>query len=175
MKNYDCKECNKEFESLESLDAHNIHKHPERVKKRFLFQKKKIKKWLIFVLILILIIWGITSFSNQKVLPPIDIKDHIESYPSEKIVRTPLVLAVQKHILEHVPSGRPGVVINYDCFTYQCEENLVPNLEQFGKKYDFVYVAPFKNMKNKIVLTRYGKLKALDNYVEIVIEEFINY
>ncbi|MBI4447941.1 DUF3105 domain-containing protein [Candidatus Woesearchaeota archaeon] len=138
-------------------------------------QKRKIRNWSIFITIMALVIGGIYLLvSSIKTLPPTDIIGHIEQSPSSHILKEPMPIKMQKHMLEHSDGkGKPGVVINYNCNDYQCEEGLVNNLEGFAKKYDNVYVAPFKNMDAKIALTRYGKIEVLDSFDEQRIEQFI--
>ncbi len=113
---------------------------------------------------------------NSKTLPPIDIAGHIEENPSSHVLKEPMPLPIQKHMLEHADgSGPPGVIINYNCMDYQCEEGLIPKLEEFTVKYpEFVYVAPFKGMDAKIALTRFREIEILDSYDEQKIESFIN-
>lgn len=59
---YKCEQCNKEFSSEEALNMHNKSKHPELYKepKRKLTDKgkKKIRNWIIFIVIVGLIIGG---------------------------------------------------------------------------------------------------------------------
>ena len=83
---------------------------------------------------------------------------------------------VQKHMLEHVDGtegGRGGVILNYDCENYECDDDLIDNLEAFALDYDFVYVAPYKNMKNKVILTKLNQIKTLDQYDEEIVRAFI--
>ena len=79
-------------------------------------------------------------------------------------------------MLEHADGkGPPGIIINYNCVDYACESDLIEKLEAFAKKYSAnVYVAPFKNMDAKIVLTRLNKIEILESFDENKIEDFIN-
>ena len=78
-------------------------------------------------------------------------------------------------MLEHVDgAGRPGIIINYNCKDYKCEDNLIEKLEAFATKYDYVYVAPFKGMDAKIALTKLGKIEVLEEYDESLIINFID-
>ena len=111
-------------------------------------------------------------------LPPIDIRGHIEANPSSHVLKEPMPIVIQKHMLEHVDGvekGRGGVIINYNCKDYECESDLIDNLEAFSKKYEYVYVAPFKGMNAKIALTKLNKREVLDKYNNETIERFINY
>ena len=173
-----CEICDREFKDLDGLAAHNSAKHPELIpKERKPLPIKKIRNWSIFILIIGLIISGIIwSVSGIEKLPPTDIDGHIESNPSSHVLKEPMSISIQKHMLEHVDGiegGRGGVVINYNCKDYTCELNLIADLEAFADKYDYVYVAPFKGMDAKIALTKLGKIEVLENYDEFLIINFI--
>jgi len=66
-----------------------------------------------------------------------------------------------------------GIIINYDCKNFECEQGLIEQLESFAIKYNNVYVAPFKNMPVKIALTKLGRIETLSEYDENKIETFI--
>src|SRR3989338_1848504 len=138
-------------------------------------QKGKIGNWPILIIAAVIIGGIYFLVPNTKTLPPTDIQGHIEMSPPSHILKEPMSITVQKHMLEHADgSGPPGVVINYDCENFECEPDLIPKLEEFAKKYpEFVYVAPFKNMKVKIALTRLNRILTLDSYNEVMIEKFI--
>lgn len=182
MADYRCEECDRSFNSEGSLFDHNKSKHPEIAKKTFFTpqKKRKIKKmsgWLIFFVVIAVVVWGITNlFSGVKTLPPTDMQGHAEINPPSHIMKEPMPIAMQKHMLEHADGedgGRAGVVINYNCDDYECEENLIENLERFTEEHSFVYVAPFKNMDAKIALTRLGKIEVLEDFDEDKINNFI--
>ena len=172
-----CESCNREFKDADGLTAHNKSKHSELVpKEKKSFPIKKIRNWTIFIIIVGLIITGIMlGISNIKTLPPTDMQGHIESSPTSHILKEPMPIAIQKHMLEHADgSGPPGIVINYNCEDYVCEEGLIEKLEEFAEKYpENVYIAPFKGMDAKIVLTKLGKIEILEEYDEEKIENFI--
>lgn len=172
-----CEICNKIFSNSEGLEMHNQAKHPENIpKEKKPFPVKKIRNWIIFVLVFGLIILGIIfGISSIKTLPPTDINGHIESSPASHILKESMPLTIQKHMLEHSDgSGPPGIVINYNCDDYECEEGLIENLESFAEKYPLnVYVAPFKNMDAKIALTKIGKIEILEEFDEGRIKNFI--
>lgn len=173
-----CEICDRIFKDADGLAMHNKAKHPEKVsKERKPLPVKKIRNWGIFIIILIgiivLIIWGFSSFET---LPPTDMQGHVESNPSSHILKEPMPIAIQKHMLEHadgIERGRGGVIINYNCKDYECEESLVEKLEAFAGQYDYVYVAPFKGMDAKIALTRLGKIDVLEEYDRARIKDFI--
>lgn len=176
-----CEKCDRNFKDAEGLVAHNKAKHPELApKKRKVLPVRKIKSWGIFIIIAVLIVlglyWLISGASNAQALPPTDMTGHIESNPSSHVLKEPMDIRVQKHMLEHVDGkdgAGGGVIINYNCKDFGCESGLVEKLESFAGKYDYVYVAPFKNMPVKIALTRLGRIEKLDGYDEGRIEVFI--
>src|SRR3989338_5226819 len=110
-----CGICNRTFKVIEGLAAHNKAKHPKNIpKEKKSLPIKKIRNLSIIILIvgliLIGIIWGI---SNIEKLPPTDIKGHVESNPPAHVLREPISIAIQKHMLEHVDGvekGRGGVI-----------------------------------------------------------------
>ena len=172
-----CESCNREFKDADGLAAHNKAKHSELVpKEKKSFPIKKIRNWTIFILIAGGILFGIIwMISSVKTLPPTDIQGHIEESPASHILKEPMPLAVQKHMLEHADgSGPPGIVINYNCEDYTCEESLIENLESFAEKYPAnVYIAPFKDMDSKIALTKYNKIEIFKEFDEQKIINFI--
>lgn len=173
-----CEECNKDFTSKEGLDMHNHAKHIKASDKKGFSntQKRKIRNWSIFILIAIIIIGGILFLIlNVKTLPPTTMQGHIEENPSSHVLREPMLLVVQKHMLEHADGDNiPGVILNYNCIDYECDGDLIPNLESFAEKYPInVYIAPFPKMDAKIALTKLGRIELLDNYDEEAIEDFI--
>ncbi len=176
-----CKICNRTFKDVVGLEQHNAAKHSELIKQttqpsQSLFKAQK--KILIFAVISVLVIGGIVwSITSAEKLPPIDMEGHIESNPPSHIMKEPMPIAIQKHMLEHaggVEGGRGGIIVNYNCRQYVCEEGLIEKLEAFATKYNYVYVAPYKGMDAKIALTRLGEIKILEEYNEKEIEQFIN-
>ncbi len=178
MSNIECTACNKEFDSQEALTMHNQAKHAQEVKTPMFssWRKKNIKNWM-YILIFLGIIISVVYFSSStiKTLPPTDIKGHIEDWPPTQVQKSPIPIAIFKHILEHTktPSRRPGAIISYNCEDYQCESSLIEKLEAFTKEYSHVYVAPYPNMDAKITLTKFNQQKVLEEYNKEIIEEFI--
>ena len=180
MTSHRCENCNRDFSSADALAMHNRSKHYETVSKPLINskQKKKLKK-LIWIIIIIGLIYGSFSLfsSDAKTLPPTTMQGHIEVNPPSHIMKNPMRIEVHKHMLEHadaVQGGRGGVIINYNCNDYQCQNSLVDKIEAFATKYPkHVYVAPFKNMDAKIVLTKLNQQKILEEYDENVIDGFV--
>lgn len=173
-----CEICDRTFKDAEGLVAHDKAKHPENMpKEKKPLPIRKVRNWSILIIIVGLIIAGVIWWvSNIERLPPIDMDGHIESNPSSYILKDPMLIAIQKHMLEHadgVEKGRGGVIINYNCKDYSCEESLIENLESFATNYDYVYVVPFKGMDAKIAITKLGKIDVLEEYDEIRIKNFI--
>ncbi len=172
-----CEICDRTFKDLDGLRDHNRAKHPDKkLKNKKSFPIKKFRNWGIFILILIVVFGGIMwGALSVKTLPPTTMQGHVEVNPPSHVMREPMLLEVQKHMLEHSDGvGPPGIIINYNCEDYECEEGLIENLESFAEKYSTnVYVAPFKGMDAKIALTRLGKIEVLKEYDENLIENFI--
>jgi hypothetical protein len=178
-----CEICDREFKNIDSLEQHNRDKHSDKMKKeknRENFELKKYKGWIIFILIIGVfgfgIYWLSSNVGGALTLPPTTMAGHIEASPKSHVLKKPMDIAVQKHMLEHVDGqegARGGIIINYDCENYECDKGLVEKLEGFAGQYDYVYVAPFKNMQVKIALTKLGRIKKLDFYDEGKIETFI--
>jgi len=174
-----CEICNRNFKDEEGFDMHNSAKHPKPAKKEksIKLNPKKIKNWGIFIVVSLVIIFGLYfMLSGAKTLPPTDMQGHVESSPLSHVSKDQMSIPVQKHMLEHVDGQqgvRGGVIINYNCDDYNCEEGLIENLESFGYEFDYVYVTPFKNMGAKIALTRLNRIETLDSYDEGIIRNFI--
>ncbi len=173
-----CESCDRNFKDEEALAMHNSAKHavqPSVIKKNHP-AIKKLRNYALMIIIAGLIVWGIIVLINKPSFPPTTIEGHVESNPPSHILKEPMPLAIQKHMLEHVDGidgGRGGVIINYNCKDYECEEGLIEKLESFAKEYDHVYVAPFRNLGAKIALTRLNRIKILEEYNEEGIRSFI--
>lgn len=67
-----------------------------------------------------------------KIYPPTDLSGHSELIPPSRVLKEPMKIPIQKHMLEHADgNGRPGVVINYNCEDYTCQKELIQKLEAF--------------------------------------------
>ena len=173
-----CSDCGKEFASEEALAMHTQAKHATPEKSPIISPKgkKKLRNYGIGIVILVLIIGGMYYFAQRKTLPSTTMENHIEQRPPTQVLTNPLDPRIHRHLLEHITEddgSRGGVVVNYDCQNYDCEVDLVSNLEALAEGNDFVYVAPFRNMKAKIVVTRLGRQMQLNKYNEERIKNFI--
>jgi len=175
-----CEACDRTFKDIGGLDQHNAAKHPSGESKKEKVNVKKMRNWGIFIVVGVLVIWGLywmfSNIGSAQALPPTSMDGHIEATPPSHVLRKPMDINIQKHMLEHVDGeegGRGGIIINYNCDDYNCESGLIEKLEAFAGKYDNVYVAPFKNMPTKIALTALGRIEVLDEYDEDTIEIFI--
>jgi len=180
MEENKCEKCDKNFTIAEALEMHIKAKHPEDIKEPFLTpeKKKKIRNWGIVIIVIVAI--GFTFYFlsiSIKTLPPTDFRGHIEVSPPSHILKEPMDIQVQRHMLEHADgnqNGPGGIIINYNCIDHDCESDLIEELEAFAEKYPAnVYVAPFPKMSVKIALTRQGNIVTLDNYDVTAIEDFI--
>jgi len=175
-----CEICNKTFQSRDALNDHNRGKHPEKREKPLVTneKKKKIKTWFIVIAVVIGLVWLISFLvSNITTLPPSTMEGHVEASPPSHILKEPMNLVVHKHMLEHADGkegGRGGIIINYNCDDFTCENGLIEKLEAFAVRYpEHVYVAPFYNMDARLVLTKLNQQKILDEYNENVIDNFV--
>lgn len=181
MPEFKCEICGKILSSEDGLASHKRDKHSiEREREKDPVNVKKVKTWFIVIFIGLIIIfgiyWMISISSNARSLPPTTMQGHIEAIPGSHVLKKPMALNIQKHMLEHIDGVEGvggGTIINYDCKNFECEEGLIGKLEDFAGKYDYVYVAPFKNMEVKIALTKLGRIETLDEYDERRIEIFV--
>jgi len=175
-----CEICDRTFKDEWGLSQHNEHKHAIKAtteKEGKPMNLGKYKGWIIFIVIAGVLIWGVMWLSSLgTTLPPTDMVGHIEVNPPSHVMKVPMRIEIHKHMLEHVDGeegGRGGIIINYNCEQYECEAGLIEKLEAFTESYNYVYVAPFKNMDAKIALTRLNRQTILEEFDEIKIETFI--
>lgn len=195
MGEYICDQCGKSFGSKGALNQHRSakgHKGPkgkrvkskkEQGKRGKKEQKKKHKlsskaRRMVFGVTILLILAGagLGIFwygQSRKVYPPTSIAGHVETYPPGRILDRPIPIVEQKHILEHTPNGRPGLIIQYNCERFDCEADLISNLASIAQGYEHLFLAPYPQMDAKIALTAWGKLEILEQFDEERILEFI--
>ena len=168
-----------EFDKLEGLSPKQqkrSRKHLAREADRRRLRLRKARQRIAWGILLILAISGVFSWlKNRQVLPPTDIAGHIEKNPPAHILEEPMPLEIQKHMLEHADGdGPPGVVINYNCEDFECEEDLIDNLTQLVKEYpEFVYLAPYPSMTKKIAVTKYQEIETFDSFNKESLTNFI--
>lgn len=150
-------------------------KQEERRREQRRITIKKIVNVIIFILVIGGGIFALIRFSlTAPQLPPTSMEGHIEQSPSSHILNQPMPETIQKHMLEHADGrGRPGVIIQYNCDTFECEPDLIKKLTDLAKQYpDNVYLAP-NTYDGKIILTKLGKRKILNEFEEEAIRNFI--
>jgi len=173
-----CPKCSKDFGSEEALEMHTQSKHSEPYKEPLISDKskKRIRNWTI-VLVIIALLIGVPTYLYQtsEILPPTSSRGHSEVTVPSHVLRQPMGVMVQMHMLEHADGEGPAsVIINYNCNDFNCEEGLIEKLEAFGEKYPTnIYVAPFPRMSAKIALTAEGRMDLLEEYDAKRIERFI--
>lgn len=136
---------------------------------------KKIGRYLLYGGIVVAIIGGLGWFiSTRPNLPPTTAQGHTEDAPQAHIIDSPIPDSMQRHMLEHSDGrGRPGIIIQYNCNDFNCEQGLIQKLADLVKEYpDNVYLAPNK-YDGKIILTKLGKREILDTFDEKAIKNFI--
>ena len=120
--------------------------------------------------------FGIFWFvSGQQILPPKTwAGPHDETWPDERISTTPISIPEQKHILEHDPNERPGVLLEYSCDKFDCASDLDNKLAEIAEPYPHVYVAPYPEMDVKIAVVAEGAMLTLDEFDRQKIVAFID-
>lgn len=170
---------NKELRSKELYDLKKKEKEQAKKKDRVMDKvnaaPKKIGKYILYTLITIGVIGGLGWFlSLVPNLPPTTQENHSEDSPSAHISTIKIPDSIQRHMLEHSDgSGPSSIIIQYNCDDYECEQDLVQKLTTLVEEYpDNVYLAP-NNYDGKIILTKLGKRKILDQFDEQIIRDFI--
>lgn len=127
-----------------------------------------------FVVALAVVGAGGWWLQSRPSLPPIDMSGHIERWPPWRILSEPIPEIIQKHILEHISDeGPPGVLVQYNCEKYGCEPDLVDKLAALARDYSpIVYLAP-STYDGKIILSKLGQRRVLDEFDEAAIRNFI--
>jgi hypothetical protein len=165
----------KEWDELPKNKRRKLIKKLKRENAYRTTKTKSIIKWLAGVLVLV-VLGGATYYwwTIREVLPPTDFAGHVEQSPESHILDKPMPIQIQKHMLEHSDGdGPPGVIINYNCEDFNCEENLIENLTQIAQEYPkLVYLAPFSGMSKKIAITRYQQIETFDSLEK---DELVNF
>ncbi len=151
----------------------------KKERKRAEMKKEKIKKTVRRIgwsLAGIALLSGLVVIVSRRTsLPSTSTVGHIERSPESQVLDRPMDPRVFAHMLEHANgSGPPGVVISYNCEQFDCESGFVNQLAKFAYKYpNLVYVAPYKNMSEKLVLSANGRQKIMKDIDEQGIIDFI--
>lgn len=136
---------------------------------------KKVGRYMLYVFVGAGIIGGIVWFgATRPNLPPTTDVNHVEQSPPAHIVTQPIPDKIQRHMLEHADGGgRPGIIVQYNCVDFECAQDLIEKLTELVKQYpDNVYLAP-NNYDGKIILTKIGRRKILDDFDGQAIKNFI--
>ena len=123
-------------------------------------------KWILTLgLAGLLFVLGYFWYASREILPPTDIGGHIEENPPSHVLDEPMLITIQKHMLEHADGeGPPGIVINYNCEDFSCPSDLKEKLTEIVNKYpEFVYLAPYPKMSKMIAITKLGKIQTFDS------------
>lgn len=165
-----------EWDQLPKRERKKLIKNMNRGKNKNSDLVNKLRKWGIIVVVVVLVVTGgFFWWTNREVLPPTSSQGHVEESPSSHILDKPMRITIQMHMLEHADgSGPPGVIINYNCKDFKCENDLIDKLAEIASQYpEFVYVAPYPSMTQKIVITREGEIEKFDNFDEKSLISFI--
>ena len=168
----------------EDIDWQSLSKQERRKLKRDLKKKErkrqnivgKLRAWVVAITVtVVLTTTGYYWITNRQVLPPKGSLGHIESSPPSHILDRPMGTTIQMHMLEHADGGGPpGVIINYNCDNFECENNLVDQLTEIAQQYpEFVYLAPYPGMTKKLAITREGKIETFDSFDKEGLVSFI--
>jgi len=166
-------------DNLSNKEQKKLNKLKGRVEKGNEFDIKKYKKVFIIIagigLVLAIIAGYVWYVSSQPVLPPTSQHGHIEKNPESHILAKPMPDVIQRHMLEHADGkNAPGIIIQYNCEDYECENDLVDNLKKLVTEYpENVYLAP-GSYDGKIILNRDGGIEILEDFDKDIIRAFIN-
>lgn len=171
------------MENLTKKERRQLKKEGKKEKLRVESRRRVTKKITIValslavltaIILLIIFLPSDKSDNNITILPPTDMQGHIELSPPSHILDTPMQESIQKHMLEHADGkGAPGVIVQYNCEQFECEDDLVAKLTTLVQEYqENVYLAPGK-YNGKIILTKLGEMDILDNFDEDRIKDFI--
>jgi hypothetical protein len=141
-------------------------------------RRRALKRAMNTALVILLVGGGILAAvwyaSTVRNSPPITMQGHTEDLLQSHIRDRPIPDTVQRHMLEHADgTGKPGIIIQYNCQKYACEPDLVEKLTNLAKAYpDNVYLAP-NTYDAKIFLSKLNRREILDTFDEDKIRQFI--
>lgn len=168
----------------EDIDWQSLSKQERRELKRQLSKKERkrqnitgrFRSWGIGIVVIIgLVAFSYYWFTSREVLPPKSSLGHIESSPPSHILDKPMSYKIQQHMLEHADGGGPpGVIINYNCEDFECDPDLVNQLSEIANEYpEYVYLAPYLGMSEKLVTTKEGEIEIYDSFDKDALVSFI--
>ena len=167
--------------TLSKSQRKKLKRHAAKAEGRKGYTKKSIKKWVSISIVILFVIVAVGVFirsaQTRKVFPPTSSLNHTELVPEKHISDKPFTYNDQVHMLEHadgVDGGPPGIFINYNCNDFECEDDLIDKLTTIAQDYPkFVYLAPYRNMGAKLVLTKEGQQEIFESFDEDKIRSFI--
>jgi len=165
-----------DWQSLSKQERKNLKKDLKKKDRKRQKTVSKLRSWGIGIaVIVVLTTSGYYWFTSREVLPPKSSQGHIESSPPSHIIDQPMGATIQMHMLEHADGGGPpGVIINYNCDDFKCESDLIVQLTEIAQQYsEFVYLAPYPGMTEKLVTTKEGKIKIYDSFDKDALVSFI--
>ena len=169
-----------EAAQLTKQERKRLKKQRKREERQQGRNQEKIKKFITIAVIILAIGGGIFAlgwfFSTGASLPPTTQLNHSEQSPPSHILTVPIPDAIQRHMLEHADGSDrngPGIIVQYNCNDFECEDDLVENLTALVRQYPAnVYLAP-NNYDGKIILTKLGRRQILEEFNQRRIEDFI--
>lgn len=173
---------NKNEEDLSGKERYELEKYKKEQQKKKGARKDKLYEFLnkfkiyglyVFVAAVLVsgIVWYVTTLDD---LPPTSARGHIEQSPPSHVISEPIPESIQRHMLEHADGeGPPGVLVQYNCKGFECSPDLVEKLTSLVKEYENrAYLAP-NDYDGKIILTRRGERRIVDEFAEDKIKDFI--
>ncbi len=145
------------------------------LKKKSEMLKKRLQYSVIGIILIGVIVGIVYVIASQPILPSKTAQGHIEDVPDSHILDEPMDLRVHKHMLEHADgSGPPGIIINYNCIDFACDNGMIEELEGIVSDYpENVYLAPYTGMSEMLVITKSDKQEVLDGFDREKIIDFI--
>jgi len=167
-----------EAPQLTKQERKRLKKQGKQEERRQGRSQEKMKKIITIVVLVLVVGGGIFAlgwfFSTAPSLPPTTQQNHSEESPPAHIVTVPIPEAIQRHMFEHADGGgRPGIIIQYNCQDFACAPDLIEKLTELVQRYpQNVYLAP-NSYAGKIILTKLGRRKILEDFDQQAIEDFI--
>ena len=163
-------------------ERQQLKEEQKRVEERRRSWRRRVRRWARIGLVVLIVGGavggGVAWFWSRGELPPTSMANHVEENPRGHILKEPMPIPIQKHMLEHadgIHGGPQGLIIQYNCRKFPCPGDLVANLTRVAERYpSFVYLAPNYTMDARIALTREGQILVMEKYDPERIQRFIN-